>query len=71
MFEFRYSWDDESENFAARSITSILESTFNNYQLKLNLVSDSNGTSSNKTVYSIKDSVNKTTTVVFIVEKSA
>lgn len=66
VFEFSYSWNDNSENFDIQTLKNIFDTTPNQYNLRIKLIADSNGT-----IYSIKNSESKTTTIIFIVEKTA
>ena len=68
VFEFRYDWSNHEQNFDYSLLTGLIETYANKYQLSLNLKFDSQGDYS---IYSIKDNAMQTTTVVFIVEKTA
>ena len=68
VFEFKFNWSDNggSNIFDLSQLKSIFDTAPNRYNLKLKLIEDSNGS-----IYSIEDSENKTTTIVYIVEKTA
>ena len=68
VFEFRYDWSNHSQNFDYSILTELIEIYANKYQLGLSLKFDSQG---DYTIYSVKNNSMQTTTVVFIVEKTA
>ncbi|MBQ8614954.1 MAG: hypothetical protein IJ415_00065 [Clostridia bacterium] len=69
MFEFKFDWDEDNNGINAFDVVQlrqIFDSAPGLYSLRLRLLEDANGS-----VYTVEDSENKTTTVVYIVEKTA
>jgi len=68
MFEFKFNFTDNNNSsvFDISQLQGIFETAPTDYNLKLKLIMDANNS-----IYSIVDSENKATTVIFIVEKTA
>ena len=68
MFEFKFNIKDNNNShlFELKKLQEIFDTCQSNYNLKLKLVLDPNNA-----VYTVEDGETKTTTVVFIVEKTA
>ena len=68
MFEFRFNWDDNggSNIFNNNTLISVFETAPSYYGLRLALKREANGG-----IYTVQDTITKTTTVIFTVEKTA
>ena len=68
VFEFKFSWSDNggSNIFDVVKLKEIFDTVPNQYSLRLKLVTDPNNN-----IYVVHDTENQTTTVIYIVEKTA